>query len=102
MQEPSYEYREFRLEEERGQRITLPEIAILGAAGFVLWKNRGRIKTLLEENGITPSSFLPSQVNEWLKTGADLLSEEPREEAGRREGRVPPPPPRRQREGHSH
>jgi hypothetical protein len=54
--------------------ISLPEIAILGAAGYVLWRNRKKIETFLNDNGIDTPSFMSGDVNDLLQTGANLLS----------------------------
>jgi hypothetical protein len=53
--------------------ISLPEIAVLGAAGFVLWKNREKISTLLEDNGINVPSFLNSDISDLIQSGVSML-----------------------------
>ena len=50
--------------------ISLPEIAILGAAGFVLWRNRDKIVSFLEENGIDSPSFLSADLSDLIRQGA--------------------------------
>jgi hypothetical protein len=53
--------------------ISLPEIAVLGAAGFVLWKNRSKIQSLLEQNGIAVPSILSGDFSELLQKGATAM-----------------------------
>jgi hypothetical protein len=53
--------------------ISLPEIAILGAAGFVLWKNRSKIQSLLEQNGIAVPTILSGDFSELLQKGATAM-----------------------------
>ena len=53
--------------------ISLPEIAILGAAGFVLWKNRSKIQAFLENNGINVPTFLSGDLSQLVQTGASAI-----------------------------
>jgi hypothetical protein len=53
--------------------ISLPEIAVLGAAGFVLWKNRSKIQALLEKNGIEVPSVFTGDFSELLQKGATAM-----------------------------
>ena len=55
--------------------ISIAEIAVLGAAGFVLWKNRSKISALLEENGIAVPSFLNSDISEIIQSGVSMMSD---------------------------
>ena len=99
MQDQTYER---ETENQNSDKMNLAEIAILGAAGFVLWSNREKIKGILEENGITAGSFLPTQITDWLRQGADLFSSPKEEEEGQptRRQHVPPPPPSRRHRDH--
>jgi hypothetical protein len=54
--------------------ISLPELAVLGAAGFVVWKNREKIVGLLEDNGITAPSILSGNVSELVQSGISMIS----------------------------
>ena len=54
--------------------ITLPEIAVLGAAGFVVWKNREKIQSLLEEHGISVPSFLSGDLSELIQSGVSAIA----------------------------
>jgi len=53
--------------------ISLPEIAVLGAAGFVLWKNRAKISSLLENNGINVPTFLNSDLTDIIQSGVSMI-----------------------------
>ena len=54
--------------------ISIPEIAILGAAGYVLWRNREKIESFLNDKGIETPAFMSGDVNDLLQTGVNLLS----------------------------
>lgn len=54
--------------------ISLPEIAVLGAAGYVLWKNREKIETFLTDNGIEVPAILSGDMSNLVQTGANLLA----------------------------
>jgi hypothetical protein len=54
--------------------ISLPEIAVLGAAGFVLWRNRSKIQSLLEDNGINVPSIFSADLPELIQSGVSLIS----------------------------
>lgn len=53
--------------------ISILEVALMGAAGFVLWKNREKVKTILTDNGIEVPSFLSSDLNELIQSGVSLM-----------------------------
>ena len=53
--------------------ITVVEIALLGAAGVVVWKNRAKIQKLLEKNGISASRLLSGDLSELIQTGAKFF-----------------------------
>ena len=53
--------------------ISLPEIAVLAAAGFVVWKNRAKISNFLEDNGVGAPSFLNYDLAEIIQSGASLI-----------------------------
>jgi hypothetical protein len=53
--------------------ISIPEVAILGAAGYVLWKNRSKIAKLLETNGIEVPVLLNGDFSEVVQSGISLL-----------------------------
>jgi hypothetical protein len=53
--------------------ISIVEIAVLGAAGFVLWKNREKISSLLEDNGITAPAILSSDLSEIIQSGVSMI-----------------------------
>jgi hypothetical protein len=54
--------------------ISLAEVAVLGAAGFVLWRNRAKIQTLLEDNNINVPSFLSSDLSDLIQSGVSLIA----------------------------
>lgn len=43
------------------------EVAILGAAGFVMWKNRDKIQSYLESRGIDLSSIVSDKLGAFLQ-----------------------------------
>jgi len=53
--------------------ISLPEIAVLGAAGFVLWKNREKVQTFLQDNGIETPSFLSGDLTNLIQSGVSMI-----------------------------
>jgi hypothetical protein len=54
--------------------ISLVEMAVLGAAGFVVWKNREKIKDLLESSGLNVPSFLSSDLTDLIQSGVSIVS----------------------------
>ena len=54
--------------------ITVAEIAVIGAAGFVLWKNREKIQDFLEDKGVDLSSF-KGDIGDWIQRGVDFVKE---------------------------
>ena len=54
--------------------ISLPELAVLGAAGFVIWKNRTKIGEILEENGITSPAILSGDFSDVIQSGVSMFS----------------------------
>jgi len=55
--------------------ISIPEVALLGVAGYVLWRNREKIQSLLEDNNIDVPSFLSADFSELIQSGASLIGE---------------------------
>jgi hypothetical protein len=53
--------------------VSLVEIAVLGAAGYVVWKNRDKISNLLEENGMSSPAFLTADFSDLLRSGASAI-----------------------------
>lgn len=45
---------------------TFIEIALVGAAGFVLWKNRERIQHYLDERGIDIPGTFSEKMGQWF------------------------------------
>ena len=54
--------------------FSVPEIAVLGAAGFVVWKNRERILSLLEQNGIEVPEVFSGNISNLIQTGVEMLN----------------------------
>jgi hypothetical protein len=53
--------------------MTIPEIAVLGAAGYVAWKNRDKIRDFLEERGIDVPDVLTKDLGELVQSGLGFL-----------------------------
>ena len=58
--------------------IAIAEIAVLGAAGYVLWKNRTQIESLLEKGGVQVPSILKADMNELVATSAAFIAKSKR------------------------
>ena len=58
--------------------IAIAELAILGAAGYVLWKNKEQIQILLEKGGVEVPSIMKADMNELVATGASFLAKSKR------------------------
>ena len=54
--------------------ISLPEIAVLAAAGYVVFRNREKIGNFLNENGIEVPTFLTGDMSDLVQSGANLLA----------------------------
>ncbi len=58
--------------------IAIGELAVLGAAGYVLWKNKDQIQNLLEKGGVQVPSIMKADMNELIATGAAFLAKSKR------------------------
>ena len=54
--------------------ISLPELAVLGAAGFVIWKNRSQIEAILKKGGLEMPSMLTGDMNELIASSAAFIA----------------------------
>ena len=48
---------------------TFIEVALVGAAGFVLWKNREKIQAYLDEKGIDIPGAVSAKFGQWFGSG---------------------------------
>ena len=49
---------------------TFIEIALVGAAGYVLWKNKDKIQAYLDEKGIDIPGTVSEKFSQWFGSGS--------------------------------
>ena len=54
--------------------ISLPEVALLGAAGVVVWRNREKIRDFLETRGIDVPAVFTKDLSEIIQSGVNMAS----------------------------